>query len=70
MGWITLLFQVGLRINKLKITENELVTIIKEERAKINSDNVKIGWNNNNSLILKKPSLIKDLDIDRVLLGH
>ena len=43
---------------------------IQSNSSQIDSTNVNIGWNNNNSLIIKKPSLIKDLDIDRVLLGH
>tara|TARA_B100000315_G_scaffold259907_1_gene318011 strand:+ start:925 stop:2037 length:1113 start_codon:yes stop_codon:yes gene_type:complete len=54
----------------LDVSSDRQFKSIQSASSQINSDNVKIGWNNNNSLILKKPSLIKDLDIDRVLLGH
>lgn len=36
MGWISFLFQVGLRIDKLEISEEKLVSIIKEERNNLN----------------------------------
>ena len=58
------------RADKPKLSSDRQFKSIQSASSQINSDKVKIGWNNNNSLILKKPSLIKDLDIDRVLLGH
>ena len=54
----------------LDVSSDRQFKSIQSNSSQIDSTNVHIGWNNNNSLIIKKPSLIKDLDIDRVLLGH
>ena len=54
----------------LDVSSDKQFKSIQSTSSQIDSTTVNIGWNNNDSLVLKKPSLIKDLDIDRVLLGH